>query len=184
MARKHLYEGIWLMVARTFQKSWGLCWIVNSTSAISKVQMVTRPGAWPHRQPNNIDLLVMIADLTKELGQPNIITWIKGHQDATKDISKLSRNDAKNRIAVDALATEHWVEKVSTPSSRHWSHSINAGLSVHQWSLSAWSFWFFDSLSDKGVLPSMMLHAGDIQVDQPGLKFHWSSYLQSVSLLS
>ena len=49
----------------------------------------------------------MIADLTKELGQPNIITWIKGHQDATKDISKLSRNDAKNRIAVDALATEH-----------------------------------------------------------------------------
>ena len=76
--------------------------------------MVTRPGARPHRQPNNVDLLVMITDLTKELGRPISITWIKGHQDATTDLSKLSR-DAQNSIAVDALATAHRVEKYLIP---------------------------------------------------------------------
>ena len=74
-----------LLLTAALLRFWGLphrCkfrWIVDSTSAISKVRMVTRPGARPHRQPNNVDLLLMIADLTKELGRPISITWIKGH---------------------------------------------------------------------------------------------------------
>ena len=60
------YAAPLLLVAAISRFWWGMLqrckfrWIVDSTSAISKVQMLTRPGARPRCQPNNIDFLSLI----------------------------------------------------------------------------------------------------------------------------
>ena len=109
-----------LLLVAAISRFWGLphrCkfrWVVDSQAAISKVEMVTRPGARARRQPNNIDFLSTIAELYKVIRRPLSITWIKGHQDSAEKTGPLSR-DALNNIAVDALATKHRTEKRLPP---------------------------------------------------------------------
>ena len=76
--------------------------------------MVTRRGARPQRQLNNVDFLTLIADLTRELRRPTSITWVKGHQDTASRSTPLS-SDAHNNIAVDDLATRHRLERRLAP---------------------------------------------------------------------
>ena len=109
-----------LLLVAALSRYWGLShrckfrWIVDSTAAISKVQMVTRKGALPHRQPSNIDFLSIIAELFQEIRRPISITWVKGHQDSDSGTRQLSR-DACNNIAVDALATKHRIDRRLPP---------------------------------------------------------------------
>ena len=108
------------MLVAAVSRFWGIphkCkfrWIVDSTSAISKVQMATRRGAILRCQPNNIDFLTLIADLIKELHRPISITWVKCHQDDGPQVGTFTR-DALNNIAVDALATLHRTERRLLP---------------------------------------------------------------------
>ena len=76
--------------------------------------MVTRYGARPRCQPNNIDFLTLIAELTKELHRSISITWVKAHQDEGSQVGTLTRY-ALNNIAVDALATLHRTERRLLP---------------------------------------------------------------------
>jgi hypothetical protein len=106
-----------LLLVATLSRYWDKCkfrWIVDSTAAISKVQVVTRRGARPQRQPNNVDFLTLIANLTRELRRPISITWVKGHQNTASRSTPLSR-DAHNNIAVDDLATMHRLERRLAP---------------------------------------------------------------------
>ena len=110
-----------LLLVSAIARFWGtphkckLRWIVvDSTAAISKVQMVPRPGARPQCQPNNIDYLTLISDLIRELHRPSSITRVRGHQDETTPVGPLSR-DALNNIAVDTLATQYRHEQRLLP---------------------------------------------------------------------
>ena len=76
--------------------------------------MVTRPGAQPQRQPNNVDYLSMIAKLHSEIRRPLSITWIKNHQDSKPSNGPLSR-DAIQNIAVDELASQHRIQQLLPP---------------------------------------------------------------------
>ena len=102
-----------LLLVAAIARFWGIrhsCkfrWIVDSTAAISKVEMVTRHGARPRQQPNNIDFLSMISALHAELQRPLSITWVKGHQDSDSNPPSTLSRDAQNNIAVDELATLH-----------------------------------------------------------------------------
>ena len=121
-----------LLLVAAVSRFWGLphrCkfrWVVDSTSAISKVQMVTRPGALPQRQANNIDFFSLIAQLNSEIRRPLSITWVKSHQDsiAKPNADPLSR-DALNNIAVDELASQHRILKHLLPRQKtpHLNHT-------------------------------------------------------------
>ena len=84
-----------LLLVAALSKFWGLShrckfyWVVDSSSAISKVKTVTRPGASPNKQPNNIDFLTLITDLYQDIRHPTSITWVKGHQYSIKPIGQL-----------------------------------------------------------------------------------------------
>ena len=93
--------------------------------------MITRPGALPQRQANNIDFLSLIAQLNSDIRRPLSITWVKSHQDsnATTKAGPLSR-DAINNIAVDELASQHRILKhlsprQKTPHLRHTKITIS-----------------------------------------------------------
>jgi hypothetical protein len=119
-----------LLLVVAIARFWGLphsCkfrWIADSTSAISKVEVVTKRDFVPYRQPNNVDFLSLITFLTHELRRPLSTTWVKSHQDSgALDLSALTR-DAQNNIAVDKLATDHRIDRSLPPSSTlpHLSH--------------------------------------------------------------
>lgn len=114
-----------LLLVAAISRFWGglhhrckFRWVVDSTAAISKVEMVTRRGARPRRQPNNVDFLSMISCIHKELRRPLSITWVKGHQDSHPQTSGPLSRDALNNIAADDLATQHRLQRHLLPHQK------------------------------------------------------------------
>ena len=66
---------------------------MKPTAAISKVRIVTRHGARPRNQPNNVDILSLIAALQTEMKRPIKIDWIKAIRKAisTRPTQRRSR---------------------------------------------------------------------------------------------
>ena len=107
-----------LLLLTCVSRWWGiphrckLRWLVDSTAAIKQVKTARRYKRICRRQPDNVDVISLIKDLSKELGRPMKIDWVKGHQDDNKPYDELPR-DAQLNIDVDKLATEYRDSKQS-----------------------------------------------------------------------
>ena len=123
-----------LLLVTVISKYWGIrhqCkfhWIVDSTAAISKVSITIGKGPPPCKQPNKVDLLAFIAQLTKELRRPIKISWVKGHQDKHTPYEQLSRLSKLN-VDVDILATNHRLHEKSQ-SSPNIDHLPSSRISI------------------------------------------------------
>lgn len=61
---------------------WGkIKWLCNSKTALARVEKTIWQGSQRRSQPNNMDIVLMIADEIKILRQPFQSWWVKDHQD-------------------------------------------------------------------------------------------------------
>ncbi|KAI2510061.1 hypothetical protein MHU86_4355 [Fragilaria crotonensis] len=103
-------------------------WITDSKAALSKVRLVTRRGWRATRQPNEADLLSIIASLLQELRCKVAYAWIKGHQDRLNSYDSLPFLVRLN-VSADFLATRYRL-RGKLKSSQRVDHDPSQKISI------------------------------------------------------
>ncbi|KAI2503242.1 hypothetical protein MHU86_11179 [Fragilaria crotonensis] len=103
-------------------------WITDSKAALSKVRLITRRGWRATRQPNEADLLSIIASLLQELRCKVVYAWIKGHQDRLNSYDSLPFLVRLN-VSADFLATRYRL-RGKLKSSQRVDHDPSQKISI------------------------------------------------------
>ena len=100
----------------------GFRWVTDSQCAISNVHSSKPNPGYARRQPNNVDYLATIQELSTSLDRPIESVWIKGHQDSSRLQIGATRQDVDRNNKADELATWYREQTKRSQSSENIDH--------------------------------------------------------------
>jgi hypothetical protein len=99
-----------ILLISSLQRFWGTphrarySWLCDSELALKQVRQLQHHATRKRQQPNNVDILSIIADNLPALGRKLNGKWVKAHQDDDHDYDELNR-EARLNVDADKLAT-------------------------------------------------------------------------------
>jgi hypothetical protein len=124
-----------ILLISSLRRFWGTphrarySWLCDSESALKQVRQLQHHATRKRQQPNNVDILSIIADNLPALGRKLNGKWVKAHQDDDQEYDELNR-EARLNVDADKLAT--WYRDHETlPQSRQTAlHAPGTNVSI------------------------------------------------------
>jgi hypothetical protein len=108
----------------------GFRWVTDSKGAIANVKSSTPSPGYMQRQPNNVDFLATIQELSKSLNRPLESIWIKGHQSLATLPDGANHHDVERNNKADELATWYREQTTRSQSSEMVDHVPASRVSI------------------------------------------------------
>jgi hypothetical protein len=104
-------------------------WLCDSESALKQVHQLQYHETKKCKQPNNVDILSLLASHLPALGHRLDGKWVKAHQDDDSTYDELSR-DARLNVDVGKLATWYRDHETLPQSRQQTPHAPGTSVSI------------------------------------------------------